>query len=113
MREHELFTREDEDVILRVPLNIAEAMLGCKKEIPTLTGNVILEVKPGTQSNDKVKLKGKGVKKVNGIGKGNMFVIFDVIIPNKLSMAQKRLVKELQETDLEDASEFKVFKKYL
>ena len=42
-----------------------------------------------------------------------MFVIFDVIIPNKLSMAQKRLVKELQETDLEDASEFKVFKKYL
>ena len=113
VREHELFTREDEDVILRVPLNIAEAMLGCKKEIPTLTGNVILEVKPGTQSNDKVKLKGKGVKKVNGIGKGNMFVIFDVIIPSKLSMAQKRLVKELQETDLEDASEFKVFKKYL
>lgn len=113
VKEHEIFERDEEDVILTVPLTVAEAMLGCKKEIPTLTGNVVLEVKAGTKSNDKVKLKGKGVKKVNGIGKGNMYVIFDVIIPSKLTMAQKRLVKELAATDLEDASEFRTFKKYL
>ena len=87
--------------------------MGCKKEIPTLTGNVFLEVKPGTSTGDKVKLKGKGVKKVNAFGKGNMYVIYQVVIPSKLSMAQKRLIKELDQTNLEDAPEFKEFKKYL
>ena len=113
VKPHPIFEREDEDIYLTVPLTITEAILGCKKEIPTLTGNVILEVKPGTNSGDKVKLKGKGVKKVNSFGKGNMYVVYNVIIPNKLSMSQKRLIKELAQTSLEDAPEFREFKKYL
>ncbi len=110
---HPLFAREDEDIYLTVPLTITEAILGCKKEIPTLSGNVILEIKPGTNSGDKVKLKGKGVKKINSFGKGNMYVIYKVIIPSRLSMSQKRLIKELATTNLEDEPEFKEFKKYL
>ena len=113
VKSHPLFEREDEDIYLTVPLTITEAMLGCKKEIPTLTGNVILEVKPGTGTGDKVKLKGKGVKRVNSFGKGNMYVIYQVIIPDKLTMFQKRLIKELAQTNLYDAPEFKEFKKYL
>jgi len=113
VKEHELFEREDEDIYLHVPLTITDAILGCKKEIPTLTGNVILEVKPGTQSNEKVKLKGKGVKRVNSIGRGNMYVVYDIIIPTKLTTAQKRLIKELATTDLADSSEFKNFNKFI
>ena len=113
VKQHPIFEREDEDIYLTVPLTITEAILGCKKEIPTLTGNVVVEVKPGTSTGDKVKLKGKGVKKVNSFGKGNMYVVYNVVIPNKLSMTQKRLIKELAETDLEDAPEFREFKKYL
>jgi len=113
VKSHPLFEREEEDIYLQVPLTIAEAALGCKKEIPTLTGNVILEVKAGTQSGEKVKLKGKGVKKVNSIGKGNMYVIYQVVTPKKLSMTQKRLLKELAESDLNNEEEFKNFKKYL
>lgn len=110
---HELFEREDEDIFLTVPLTITEAILGCKKEIPTLTGNVLLEVKPGTQSGDKVKLKGKGVKKVNMIGKGNMYVTYQVVTPTRLSSTQKNLLKELNATSLDDEPVFKNFKKYL
>lgn len=113
VKDHELFERDEEDIYLHVPLTITEAILGCRKEIPTLTGNVILEVKAGTQAGEKVKLKGKGIKKINSLGKGNMYVIFNVIIPSKLTMTQKRLIKELAETNLEDASEFKAFKKHL
>ena len=113
VKPHPIFEREDEDIYLSVPLTVTEAILGCKKEIPTLTGNVILEVKPGTNSGDKVKLKGKGVKKVNSFGKGNMYVVYNVIMPNKLSMSQKKLIKELAQTSLDDAPEFKEFKKYL
>lgn len=113
VKSHPLFEREDEDIYLTVPLTVTEAILGCKKEIPTLTGNVILEVKPGTNSGDKVKLKGKGVKKINSFGKGNLYVVYKVIMPDRLSMAQKRLIKELADTKLDDAPEFKEFKKYL
>ena len=113
VKSHPLFEREDEDIYLTVPLTITEAILGCKKEIPTLTGNVVVEVKPGTGTGDKVKLKGKGVKKVNGFGKGNMYVIYHVIIPDKLTMAQKKLIKELAQTNLDDAPEFREFKRYL
>ena len=113
VKAHPLFEREDEDIYLGVPLTVTEAIMGCKKEIPTLTGNVILEVKPGTNTGDKVKLRGKGIKKVNSLGKGNMYVIFKVIMPAKTSMAQRRLLKELAQTNLEDAPEFREFKKYL
>ncbi|MBE6154244.1 MAG: molecular chaperone DnaJ [Firmicutes bacterium] len=113
VNSHPIFERDEEDIYLSVPLTITEAVLGCKKEIPTLTGNVILDVKPGTQSNEKVKLKGKGIKKVNGIGKGNMYVIYNVVIPEKLTMHQKKLFKDLSETKLDDSEEFKIFKKYL
>lgn len=113
VNEHPLFKREEEDIYLEVPLTITEAVLGCKKEIPTLTGNVIIEIKAGTQSGDKVKLNNKGVKRVGALGKGNMYVIYKVITPTKLSGTQKKLMKELAETDLEDSSEFKKFNKYL
>ncbi len=113
VKSHPLFEREDEDIYLNVPLTITEAILGTKKEIPTLTGNVILDVKAGTAAGEKVKLKGKGVKKVNAIGKGNMYVIYDIIIPTKLSMHQKKLIKELASTDLKDSEEFRKFDRYL
>lgn len=113
VRPHELFAREDEDIFLNVPLTITETILGCKKEIPTLTGNVILEVKAGTQSGNQVKLKGKGIKRVNALGKGNMYVTYEVITPTKLSKDQKRLIKELAETSLDDEEAFKNFKKFL
>ncbi len=113
VKPHELFTRDEEDIYLHVPLTITEAILGCKKEIPTLTGNVILDVKAGTQPNEKVKLKNKGIKKINALGKGSMYVIYDIIIPDKLTMSQKKLLKELAQTDLEDNPEFRKFQKYL
>lgn len=113
VKDHPLFEREDEDIYLKVPLNIVEATLGCKKEIPTLTGNVILEVKAGTQSGEKVKLKGKGIKRVGSIGKGNMYVVYNVITPTKLSMSAKRLFKDLAKENLDNEDEIKDFQKYI
>jgi len=113
VKEHPLFERDGEDIYVEVPLTITEATLGCKKEVPTLTGSVILEIKPGTQNLTKLKLKGKGIKDVNGSGKGDMFVVTNIIIPTKLNRKQKELFKELSKTDLEDESEIKRFKKYI
>ena len=83
------------------------------KEIPTLTGNVILEIKAGTQNGTKLKLKGKGIKTPNSLMRGNMYAIIDVIIPSKLDRKQKSLLEDLAKTELDNSSEFKDFKKYL
>ena len=113
VKEHPLFQRDDNNIYLEVPLTITEATLGCKKEIPTLYGNVILDIKEGTQSGEKLKLKGKGLKTPDSYKKGDMYVITKVITPTKLDRNQKRLLKELSETILNSNSAFKNFNQYL
>ena len=113
VKDHPLFEREGSDIYIEVPISITDAILGCKKEIPTLTGDVILEIKPGTQSFTKLKLKGKGVKQVNDRFTGDLYAVINVVVPTKLSRNQRDLVKELSETDLESETEFKKFRKYL
>ncbi len=113
VKKHEFFTREDENIYLEVPLTIAEAALGCKKEIPTLENNVILEIKPGASTGDKLKLKGKGIKVPNSLRKGDLYVILNVVTPIKLNRKQKKLLEELAETELDDEAIFKNFKKHL
>ncbi len=113
VKKHDFFERDDEDIYLEVPLTITEASLGCKKEIPTLENNVILDIKAGSSTGDKLKLKGKGIKVPNSLRKGDMYVILNVIIPTKLNRKQKKLLEELAETDLDDSAIFKNFKKRL
>ncbi len=113
IKEHPIFERDGADIYLEVPITIADAALGCKKEIPTLNGNVVLEIKSGTQNYTKLKLKGKGIKTPNSFSKGNLYAVINIIIPTKLDRKQKKLLQELSETNLEDSQEFKTFKKYL
>lgn len=113
VKKHEFFERDDEDIYLEVPLTITEAALGCKKEIPTLENNVILDIKAGASSGDKLKLKGKGIKVPNSIRKGDLYVILNVYIPNKLNKKQKKLLEELAETGLDEEAVFKNFRKHL
>ena len=113
IKEHPLFERDGSDIYLEVPITITDAALGCKKEIPTLYGNIVLEIKAGTQNYTKLKIKGKGIKTPNSLGKGNMYAVINIITPTKLDRKQKILLQDLSETDLEDAPEFKNFKKYL
>ena len=113
VEEHKYFERHDDDIYLEVPITITEAALGCKKEIPTLSGNGFIEIKPGTQNYTKLKLKGKGVKNANTKTYGDMYVVVNVIIPTKLSKMQKDLLNELASTELDNEVEFKEFKKAL
>ena len=102
-----------DDINLDLPITITEAILGCKKEIPTLYGNLVLAIDPGTQSDTKLRIKGKGMGIINSSRKGDMYVTIKVMVPNKLDRKQKDLIKELSNTDLETNSEFKNIKKYL
>lgn len=111
--EHPIFVRDENDIYLRVPITMAEAVLGGKREIPTLYGNGTLTIPAGTSNNDKQRLKGKGVQDANSGRKGDMYIIMNIVTPKKLSKEQKKLFEELAQTNLEDQEEIKKFNKYL
>jgi len=109
---HPIYSRENNDVHITLPINIAEATLGCKKEVPTIYGSVVLDVPSGIQSGEKLKLKGKGIKPNGSFVKGDMYVNIKVITPRKLDRKQKKLIKELLDSDLE-TEEYKKLEKFL
>ncbi|MDO5393147.1 MAG: molecular chaperone DnaJ [Mycoplasmatota bacterium] len=109
---HDFFVRDEDDIYLEVPLSITEAALGCKKTIPTLYGNVKLNVSAGTDSGDKQRIKGKGINNDYHNTRGDMFVIFKVITPKKLSKTEKALFEKLEKS-LEDDTIIKKFNKFV
>jgi len=113
VRPSDFYERDEEDLTVTLPITISEAVLGCKKEVPTIYGNVIMEIKAGTQSGTKYKLKGKGLKVPNSLRKGDQYVIVKVMVPNKVTREQKKLFESLASTDLDNNAEFKEFKKHL
>lgn len=109
---HEFFQREGNDIYLTVPITITDAILGCKKDIRTLNSVVTLSVKPGTNTGDKQRIKGKGIdNKATGV-KGDMYLVFEVVLPDKLSREQKDLFERLQNTNLENSTYTK-FEKFV
>ena len=109
--EHDYYERDGDDIYLEIPLTITEAVLGCKKTIPTIHGNVSLNIPAGTNNLDKQRIKGKGIKNESTGNIGNMYLIFKVIVPKKLSRDQKKLFEQLDETSFEE-KEIKEFNKF-
>ena len=110
---HSLYERDDNDIYINLPITITDAVLGCKKEIPTLYGNVKLSIPAGSETGDKHRLKGKGIEDVHSGRKGDMYVVLKIVIPNKLSREQKKLFDSLDKTDLDSNNEIKKFNSYL
>ncbi len=113
VKEHNLFKRDGRDIYLVVPLTITEAVLGVTKNIPTLEGKEKVTFDSGTQNNESIKLKGKGIKEMRSGRTGDMYLITNIIIPNKLDREQKKLFASLNKTTLDNNDAFKTFNKYL
>ena len=112
VKEHPIFIRDDYDIYLEVPITITDAVLGCKKEIPTLYGDVKLNIPAGSQSGDKLRIKDRGVTHINSSVKGDMYIILKVVIPTKLDRNQKKHFEELAKSNLK-TNEFKLVESYL
>lgn len=89
------FKRDGNDVFVEVPLTFSQATLGANLDVPTLEGTLTIKIKPGTQPNTLVRLRGKGIKDINGYGQGDLYIRLLVTVPTRLSSKQKELLKEL------------------
>ena len=104
VKSHDFFERDGDDIYLSVPITITEAILGCKKDIRTLDSAVTLNIKPGTNNGDKQRIKGKGIKNSTTGNTGDMYLVFEIVLPDKLSREQKGLFEKLSETNLENST---------
>ena len=112
VKKHPLFERVDNDLYVTLPLTITEAALGCKKEVPTLDGNILLTIPEGSQTGEKHRIKGKGLKTPSRSRTGDLFVVLKVITPKKLDRKQKKILDELSKTNLK-TPEFNTYEKYV
>jgi len=89
------FEREGDDLIHAIQVNFPQAALGTEVEIPTIDGSAKFKIPPGTESGSLFRLRGKGMPRVEGYGRGDQLVRVEVKIPAKLTPRQKQLIQEL------------------
>jgi molecular chaperone DnaJ len=94
VEEHEIFQRDGDDLHCEVPISFTTAALGGEVEVPTLTGAAQIKIPAGTQTSSTFRLKGKGVKNVQGYGTGDLLVRVKVEVPTRLDSAQRAKLEE-------------------
>jgi len=109
VKEHAVFHRERNHVLVEAPLSFSQAALGAKITIPTLDGETELEIPAGTQSGTVFRLHGKGVPSLEGEGMGDEYVTAVVRIPKRLTPEQRELIEKLAEHDGEEPAERGIF----
>ena len=98
VKEHAFFERHENDLHCTIPLNIAQAALGCEIEVPTLEQPHKLKIPEGTQNGAQFKLRHQGVAILNGSGRGDLYVHIDVKMPTRLTREQRKLLEQLRDT---------------
>jgi molecular chaperone DnaJ len=98
VKEHELFSRQDSEVICEIPISFTQAALGAKIWVPTLDGKVELSIPPGTQSGKVFRLRGRGIPHLGSSGRGDQHVNVTVEVPRALTKKQRELLEQFADT---------------
>lgn len=107
---HDYFTRDGKNIYIKVPISNIDAALGCSIDVPTVYGDVELQIPAGTQPNQQFRLKGKGVKDLRTGNIGDQYVEVQIQIPKKISKAEKDLYDKLRNIQKSDGQG--VFEKF-
>jgi molecular chaperone DnaJ len=94
VKAHEIFHREADDLLCEVPVSFIQATLGAEIEVPTLQGKATVKIPAGTQPGTLLRLKGRGVKNLQGHGQGDLHVRVQVEVPTQLNSEQKHKLSE-------------------
>ena len=103
VKAHEIFERDGDDLLCEVPVGMVAAALGAEIEVPTLAGSATIQIPAGTQPGAVFRLRGKGVKHVDGQGHGDLHVRINVEVPAHLTAAQRAKLQEFAELCDENA----------
>jgi molecular chaperone DnaJ len=102
VEQHPLFERKGDNIYIKVPVTVTEAALGAKVEVPTIDGPTTIKIPPGTQSGQKLRLRGKGAPSLRGEARGDQFVEVLVVVPRVADERTKEILRELARLNPED-----------
>ena len=97
VREHAELLRRGTELYYELPVTFPQATLGASLEIPTVEGSEPVAVPAGTQSGTEIRLRGRGVPRLRGSGRGDLHVIVTVVVPHKPTKRERELLRELGE----------------
>ncbi|MBS3765797.1 molecular chaperone DnaJ [Candidatus Bipolaricaulota bacterium] len=98
IKEHETFIRKGDDILTTVPVHFTQLILGDTISVPTLDGVEEIELEPGTQSGEKLKLRKRGIPHLNKPGKGDEIIRIKALTPTDLDREERKLVEKLNES---------------
>lgn len=104
VKEHPLFQREGEHLVVRMPITYTQAALGAKIEVPTLAGPHELKLPAGTQTGEVFRVRGQGMPSPRGRSVGDLLVQVNVEVPKSLSSEQEELLRKLAEQEQVEVS---------
>ncbi|HRI78365.1 MAG TPA: molecular chaperone DnaJ [Cyclobacteriaceae bacterium] len=90
--------RDGNNLVFDLHINFVDAALGTNVEVPSIGGKVRIKIEPGTQSGKILRLRGKGLKDINGYGSGDQLIYVNVWTPKKLSAEEKATLERLRES---------------
>jgi molecular chaperone DnaJ len=99
---HAVLERENDHLVLKMPISFTQAALGATVEVPSLEGNEKLTIKPGTQHGEIIRVQGKGLPNLRTGRRGDYVAIVLIEVPKKLTAKQETLLREYAETENHD-----------
>jgi molecular chaperone DnaJ len=111
-KEHEFFTRDNNNILYELEVNFADAVLGTSIEVPTLTGKVKITLPQGTPSGKIFRLRGKGLPSVQGYNRGDQLIHVNIFVPEQFSSEERKMLETMRDAknfqpDLSDNRERK------
>ena len=97
---HEFFERDGDDIYINVTIPYSMAVMGGTIKVPTVEEEVKLKIREGAGSGTMIRLRGKGVTNLHHGGKGDQYVKLNIMVPEKLTRIQKRIIDELRDEGL-------------
>ena len=98
--EHEFFSSAARTIFFcHIPISFAQAALGAEISVPTLDGEETLKIPSGTQPDSVFRVRGSGIARTNGRGRGDLYVNINVRVPTRLTRDQRDIVSKLAETE--------------
>lgn len=113
VRPSKVFKRENDDIYVEVPITIKEAILGGLVIVPTIKGNIEIEIDAGISNLEKQRIKNRGIYNETTNNQGDMYVVFNVITPKNLTKEELKIFGNLDNSKLRKDREFKEFDKHL
>jgi len=110
VKEHELFKRDGPNIYIDWPICFTDATLGGEEEVPTIGGKAQLKIPGGTQGDTVFRLRGSGMPRPSGRGKGDQFVRIKIKVPERLNKEQRDLLEKFSKVEPRHKGFFDRFK---